>query len=385
MEIVASSGRILRNLVRGRRFDIPEIQRPYAFAIDNNDDAEASSAGATFLKNDLISFHRIVDNTERNYFLGSIIIESETGIDDEEAVFDLLDGQQRMTTLSLLINEIYRSLVEVDDYEEFAVVELLQNWLVYDSAVFTAPEPGWTYCLYPRRETDRTAYQLAMQGADLEHFPNGNIRDVVEDFRAFVESEFDGPEDLAAFAETLLERVEIMVLCVPNTAMAFQMFQTANARGTPLSQLDMFRSTVVMQARTVLDLNRNRLAGIQNALQEIEREFTDKYDDEKARSTKIDQMMKYWMWIRRGDDSGGVSFIMKMVEDCQEEDDLRRLVIDLSNHVSVWCNHVDLPLAKVAKRCNHFDLSLAKVVKMSCHFFNHLDLPIAKVALMLFG
>ena len=58
----------------GRRL-IPEIQRPYAFAIDNNDDAEASSAGATFLKNDLISFHRIVE-TRIKYFLGSIIIES---------------------------------------------------------------------------------------------------------------------------------------------------------------------------------------------------------------------------------------------------------------------------------------------------------------------
>ena len=52
-------------------------------------------------------------------------------------MFDLLDGQQRVTTLSLLFNEIYRELVEDEDYEELAL-EVKSTLLDFDSDIFTA-------------------------------------------------------------------------------------------------------------------------------------------------------------------------------------------------------------------------------------------------------
>ena len=140
MTIVEANSYLLRDLVRGRRFDVPEIQRPYAFSINNSDDAEASSAGATFLKNDLLSFHRGIEDTDRNYFLGSIIVQSDEGFDAEDVVFDLLDGQQRMTTLSLLFNEIYSTLVELEDWEDWAVESIGRNWLLFDPHLFDQPE-----------------------------------------------------------------------------------------------------------------------------------------------------------------------------------------------------------------------------------------------------
>ena len=174
-----------------------------------------------------------------------------------------------------------------------------------------------------------------MQGCDLTDFPEGNIRDVVGDYRRFIES-VGSTEALASFTDTLLNRVEMMILCVPNTAMAFQMFQTANARGTPLSQLDMFRSTVVMQAETVLQLDTEGIDALLNLLRRIEETFINKYKEEK-RGKKIDQFMRCWLYIRRGIDTGGVSYIMKMVEDCVNYEDLLGLVFDLFQHVLVWC------------------------------------------------
>lgn len=340
--IVEPRSLLLADLINGRRFDVPEIQRAYAFAINNSDDAEAESAGATFLKQDLWSFHTNIENTQRNYFLGSIIVKSETGLDDDEAVYELLDGQQRITTLSLLMNELYRKLEQFDDYEDIAD-EIYYSWLVFDDSIFEPPEPQWAYCLYPRRATDRAAYLNAMLGRDLEYFAEGNIRDVVEDFRNFVDN-MDA-DTAGSFAHTLLTRVEIMLLGVPDTAMAFQMFQTANARGTPLSQLDMFRSTVVMQAQTILNLNREALEQLLGFLRLIEDMFTDKYPTEATRGKKIDQLMKNWLCIRRGMDAGGVSYIMRMVEECDNENDLYRLVFDLWLHVDTWCTDVDVTFA----------------------------------------
>ena len=334
MTIVESKPVLLADLIQGRRFDVPEIQRAYSFALDNSDDAEANAAGATYLKNDLWSFHCKINETDRNYFLGSIIVKSEDGFDNQAEVFDLLDGQQRVTTLSLLFNEIYRELIEDVSHEDLAL-EIKSSWLDFDKRLFTEPQSGWTSCLYPRRDSDRIAFELAMQG-DLTDFPEGNIRDVVDDYRSFVRG-IENPDELASFTNTLLHRVEMMILCVPNTAMAFQMFQTANARGTPLSQLDMFRSTVVMQAQTVLELSNEHITQLLGFLRHIEETFIKKYPSEKDRGKKIDQLMKYWLWIRRGTDAGGVSYIMRMVEDCLNHKTLIELVFDLYQHVLVWC------------------------------------------------
>ena len=115
------------------------------------------------------------------------------------------------------------------------------------------------------------------------------------------------------------------------------MFQTANARGTPLSQLDMFRSTVVMQAQTALQLDDKHIKRLLGFLRYIEETFIFKYEVEKVRGKKIDQLMKYWLWIHRGTDAGGVSYIMRMVEECLDHNTLIELVFDLYQHVLVWC------------------------------------------------
>ena len=108
-------------------------------------------------------------------------------------------------------------------------------------------------------------------------------------------------------------------------------------QSTPLSQLDMFRSTVVMQAQTVLELSNEHITQLLGFLRHIEETFIKKYPSEKDRGKKIDQLMKYWLWIRRGTDAGGVSYIMRMVEDCLNHKTLIELVFDLYQHVLVWC------------------------------------------------
>jgi len=61
-----------------------------------------------------------------------------------------------------------------------------------------------------------------------------------------------------------------------------------------------------MQCRTQLNLPEDGVRRILHALRDIETMFTEKYDTEDKRSKSIDKFMKYWIWIRRGSDSGGV-------------------------------------------------------------------------------
>jgi len=102
-----------------------------------------------------------------------------------------------------------------------------------------------------------------------------------------------------------------------------------------------------MQCRTQLNLPEDGVRRILHALRDIETMFTEKYDTEDKRSKSIDKFMKYWIWIRRGSDSGGVSYIMKMVEECDDRQSLTYLVTDLLNHVKVWCEEVDVTFSSL--------------------------------------
>ena len=77
-------------------FVVPEYQRPYLWERDNVND----------LLNDLWDVYKEYhENDEDKYFLGSLVLckrnEEENGI--RYAVYDIVDGQQRLTTLMLLM------------------------------------------------------------------------------------------------------------------------------------------------------------------------------------------------------------------------------------------------------------------------------------------
>ncbi|MEH2302465.1 MAG: DUF262 domain-containing protein [Nostoc sp.] len=88
-------------------FSIPAYQRPYAWTKDQ----------ASELLTDLLSF--LGDGSEavtdtNPYFLGSIVL-----IKDEDAPeADVVDGQQRLTTLTILLS-VLRSLANSESASEF--------------------------------------------------------------------------------------------------------------------------------------------------------------------------------------------------------------------------------------------------------------------------
>lgn len=77
-------------------FSIPSYQRPYSWGKDQ----------VSELCSDLLSSFRATTSGEP-YFLGSIILIKE---DESKPESEVIDGQQRLTTLSLLIAVILKTL-----------------------------------------------------------------------------------------------------------------------------------------------------------------------------------------------------------------------------------------------------------------------------------
>ena len=79
---------------KGAKFIIPPYQRPYKWGIDE----------CETLWNDIINAFRENEGRKNEYFLGSIIAFSNPNFKNK---FQIIDGQQRITTFTLLFRAFY--------------------------------------------------------------------------------------------------------------------------------------------------------------------------------------------------------------------------------------------------------------------------------------
>ncbi|MFW5614010.1 MAG: DUF262 domain-containing protein, partial [Campylobacter hyointestinalis] len=88
-----------------QKFLIPEYQRPYRWKIDE----------CQTLWDDIINaFYEKKDNKKFEYFLGSIV-----SFENDHGDLEIIDGQQRITTLTLLFRAFFESLKSEGKKDEF--------------------------------------------------------------------------------------------------------------------------------------------------------------------------------------------------------------------------------------------------------------------------
>ncbi len=107
IEVNKQSVETLLGSGRFKPFVIPEYQRPYAW----------SDEQVETLFEDLWEFTAGTGGTENNgsYFLGSIV-----SYENEDGKQEIIDGQQRITSLFLLLRAIYTRLTDTPESERNA-------------------------------------------------------------------------------------------------------------------------------------------------------------------------------------------------------------------------------------------------------------------------
>lgn len=87
---------------RAKPFIIPEYQRPYAWTAEQ----------VETLFEDIWEFASSVGGLDNNgsYFLGSVV-----SFENEKSEQEIIDGQQRITSLFLLLRAIYTKLISGED------------------------------------------------------------------------------------------------------------------------------------------------------------------------------------------------------------------------------------------------------------------------------
>ncbi len=218
----------------GLVYNVPMFQRDYSWTDQEWDD----------LWQDIVAM--LEPGGEQGHYMGYLVLQS-----NDERNYDIIDGQQRMTTLSLLILALLHNLrrlvalkIDPDDNKR-REEELRKTYIGYLDPVTLIPKSK----LKLNRHND-PFYQTYL--VPLEPLPKRNLkasehllRKGFEWFQERVRSRFGearSGQELARFVDSVADRLFFTVISVADELNAFKVFETLNARGVRLSSTDLLKN-----------------------------------------------------------------------------------------------------------------------------------------------
>ncbi|MBU5668589.1 DUF4268 domain-containing protein [Peptoniphilus sp. MSJ-1] len=205
------------------RYIIPVYQRSYDWRIEN----------CKQLYNDLLSL--IKDNRE-NHFFGSIVSEAH-GVGSNINIH-IIDGQQRLTTITLLLlaisNLIKKGELE-SNYNDLAnqilEVYIISKWAEKDNMIKLIPI-----------EKDREALKVLILGSDDEYIQNSNLTINYNYFYDRIKKDFNNVDEFY----DAIKRLQIISISLDKYDDAQLIFESLNSTGLALSEGDKIRNFILM-------------------------------------------------------------------------------------------------------------------------------------------
>ncbi len=211
-------------------YHIPVYQRPYAWTEEET--------GTLF--DDLFDFYST--RSSENYFLGSIVMIK----DDGSIHADVIDGQQRLTTLSILFAAMAERFT---GQRKISCMNRLQ-------------EPGDELAgikAQPRlflRDWDQPFFNEYVQNVRLEELfaidpvtldtdSKRHIQKNAKLLKKAVEDNFNSEDELLLFCQFLLNQCYLVGVSTDNQASAFRIFSVMNSRGLDLLPIDIIKSETI--------------------------------------------------------------------------------------------------------------------------------------------
>ena len=189
------------------------------------------------------------------HFLGTIITLNQTDDAAAKSVLELIDGQQRMTTLTLLLAAIYSLLkqheVELDDDDRTDVTNLGRQ--------LVRKQDGEPRVIPQTQGHNRDDYMTVLAEAGIRvaaarkpYFSARRIAKCYQHFRSSIlklaEAEDIRDVDAAMRMLTAVKQAVIVKIEVASHADAFVLFESLNNRGMPLTPVDLIKNHLLAES-----------------------------------------------------------------------------------------------------------------------------------------
>lgn len=184
---------------------------------------------------------------ESEYFIGSLVVYP-----DENKVYQLIDGQQRTTTLFIVLCALRDVLLSVDPAQDLADLDAMLQVKRRDPSTGALRQQFRVTPLYADAG-DMLARIGKGGGADLVDERKlsksaQNMREAYQAVRDFL-SVFDGAlKELLRFFSLLSTKVRLVRIETPSVSDALRIFETINDRGVGLNAMDLLKNLLFMQA-----------------------------------------------------------------------------------------------------------------------------------------
>jgi uncharacterized protein with ParB-like and HNH nuclease domain/predicted transport protein len=222
----ATEARLLEFLRKSPQFIIPIYQRTYSWT-----ERECRQLWDDILRtgcNDAISAH----------FVGSIVyIEKSLYQVSTQSPLLVIDGQQRLTTVSLILESLARHLGDTEPLDGFSAKKLRNYYLL------NPEEDGERAFKLLLTQTDKQSLLALMQQKPLPREHSLRLRENFEFFEAAVQSL--GP-DLTTLCQGLAKLVIVDVALSRDQDNPQLIFESMNSTGRDLSQADLIRNFILM-------------------------------------------------------------------------------------------------------------------------------------------
>jgi hypothetical protein len=229
---IESHDETVEQLLKGHQFFIPRFQRAYSWEGEH----------VTAFWND------IIDNLSDNYFIGSMVAY-EVG----RSKLAVVDGQQRLTTITILLCAIREGFKAIEDLD---LAEGLQSYIAQKTRDNKTAYVLQTETSYPFLQEEVLKSEPADAPYSVGH-EEQSIQKAYDIFRENIsekiatamsnkeQSEEDNKIDARQWLKTLRDTVfdlNVIMVTLDNEDDAYLIFETLNTRGKDLALADLLRN-----------------------------------------------------------------------------------------------------------------------------------------------
>lgn len=274
----------LRELLEGtKQFQIPLFQRRYSW----------NKTYWLTLWEDLINIYD--GGVEGGYFVGTVVTQSTPGTAHGITPFIVIDGQQRLTTFTLLL-AVVRNLFKLSE-DENSADEINQNYLINK---FKKDDDF--YKLLPTQR-DRSIYKEIIDATNnndtinKDDVESSNIMQAFNFFTKQLNSAIKNNEvELDKLKYVILDRLLLVSITSDDRDNPYLIFESLNNKGLELTQSDLIRNYIFM------NLPQSEREGIyKNSWLPLEKKFKDR---NQGLGKELDGLTQFfWFYLRKNGNS----------------------------------------------------------------------------------
>lgn len=312
--IQGTSNKTYRQLMgNGLRYEVPKFQRDYTWEAEQWDDLWQDIKG-------------LLEDEDSEHYMGYLVLQTSNNKE-----FQIIDGQQRITTLSLLILSTLKVIKDIVDSgidsenNNKRKENLLNSYIGYIDPVTLISN---NKLKLNRNSDDYYKHHLVL----LRELPLRNtntsekhMRECFNWYYEKIKRDFKTGESLAAFIDNIVDKLFFTVIEVTDQLNAFKVFETLNARGVQLSSSDLLKNYLF----SVVDETKPHVSEIEE-LENIWSKIVGKLGEQK-----FEDYLRYF-WNSKNKSVGKKNLFKTIKNSISRKEEVFELIRELNDTADIY-------------------------------------------------